>query len=227
MRTTRAGGVAIAALAVGLALSGCGSDNKAEPASSKSSSSSSSSSSSAAPTPGAEANQTIADYIKKNDINEAAATRGEEGTPTLDLPVPDGWEGNDTNKPQGAYGQILYTKDIAPGSKPPVITALMSKLSDNADPAKILEFAPGEVKNLPGFEGGDGEKGQLSGFDSFKIGGTYEKDGAKLFVAQQTVTIPGPHGLFVLQLNAQGAESDTDTLLSAMDTIDQKTTITP
>ena len=83
------------------------------------------------------------------------------------------------------------------------------------------------MKNLPGFEGGDGEKGQLGGFDSFKIGGTYVKDGAKQFVAQQTVTIPGANGLFVLQLNAQGPEAATDALLAAMDAIDQKTTIAP
>jgi hypothetical protein len=227
MGTTRAGGIAIAVLAVGLALSGCGSDKKSEPAASKSSSSSSSAASSAPSTAAVGANETIADYIKKNNINEANVARGDEGAPTIDLPVPDGWEGNEATKPQGAYGQIVSTADPAPGSKRSTITALVSKLSDNADPAEILTYAPGEVKNLPGFEGGDGEKGQLSGLDSFKIGGTYVKDGAKQFVAQQTVVIPGPNGLFVLQLNAQGPESGTDALLAAMDTIDEKTTITP
>ncbi len=224
---SRACGIAIAVLAVGLALSGCGSDKKAEPTSSTSSSSSSSSSAAASTSaPAGEANETIADYIKKNNINEAPAARGEEGSPTLDLPVPDGWEGNDANKPQGAYGEIVYKTDD-PTMAGTSITAIMSKLSDNAVPAEILEYAPGEVKNLPGFEGGDGEKGQLGGFDSFKIGGTYEKDGAKLFVAQQTVTITGPNGLFVLQLNARGPEAATDALLAAMDAIDQQTTITP
>jgi hypothetical protein len=226
MGTTRAGGIAIAVLAVGLALSGCGSDKKSEPAASKSSSSSSSAASSAPSTAAVGANETIADYIKKNNINEANVARGDEGAPTIDLPVPDGWEGNEANKPQGAYGEIVYKTDD-PTKAGATITAIMSKLSDNAVPAEILEYAPGEVRNLPGFEGGDGEKGQLSGFDSFKIGGTYEKDGAKLFVAQQTVTITGPKGLFVLQLNARGPEAATDALLAAMDTIDEKTTITP
>ena len=40
---------------------------------------------------------------------------------------------------------------------PPSIVAIMSKLTGNVDPAKIFEFAPGELKNLPGYESaGDG-----------------------------------------------------------------------
>ncbi len=38
---------------------------------------------------------------------------------------------------------------------PPTIIALVSKLTGNVDPAKILEFAPGEIQNLPGYEGGN------------------------------------------------------------------------
>jgi hypothetical protein len=230
MRTpTRAGGIAIAVLAAGLALSGCGSDKKTETTSSASSSSSSSSSasSSATPTAAPRANETIADYIKKNNINEASVSRGDPGSPTLNLPIPEGWADDDAKKPEGSYGQIAYTGDPALASKPPVITAIMSKLSDNAEPAEILSYAPGEVKNLPGFEGGDGEKDQLSGFDAFKIGGTYVKDGAKLFVAQKTVVIPGNGDLFVLQFNARGPEAATGTLLDAMNVIDQQTKITP
>jgi hypothetical protein len=218
---TRAGGIAIAVLAVGLTLSGCGSDNKAEPTSSKSSSNASST-----PDPAPGTNDTIATYLKTNDINQVRVARGDEGSPAIDLPTPEGWEGAKDKTPQGAYGAIVYkTDDPALAGTPPSIAAFLTKVSDNADPGEILKYAPGEVKNLPGFEGGDGEKSQLGGFDSFKIGGTYVKDGAKLFVAQQTVTIAGPNGLYVMQLNARGPEAATDALLAAMDTIDQKTTI--
>ena len=61
-----------------------------------------------------EPNETIADYIKKNDINEAPVARGDEGSPTVDLPVPDGWEGNEANKPQGAYGADRLHRRPAP-----------------------------------------------------------------------------------------------------------------
>ncbi len=76
-------------------------------------------------------------------------------------------------------------------ANPPTIIALLSKLQGNVDPAKILEFAPGEMKNLPGYEGdGVGSASTLGGFDAWQIGGTYMKDGVKHAVAQKTVIDP-------------------------------------
>ena len=104
----------------------------------------------------------------------------------------------------------------------------MSKLTGNVDPAKILEFAPGEMKNLPGYEGeGDGSASTLGGFDAWQIGGSYMKDGAKRMIAQKTVVIPGQDGLYVLQLNADGLEDQMGPLMDATTVIDEQTTITP
>jgi hypothetical protein len=103
----------------------------------------------------------------------------------------------------------------------------VSKLTGNVDPAKILEFAPGEIKNLPGYEVGDGQPSTLGGFDAYQVGGTYTKDGVKRAIAQKTVVIPGRDGLYVLRLNADGLEEHTFTLIEATDVIDEQTTITP
>jgi hypothetical protein len=78
--------------------------------------------------------------------------------------------------------------------------------------AEFGVYTSGEMKNLPEFEGGKGEKDRLGGFDAVRIGGGYVKDDTKLFVAQKTVVIPSPNGLFVLQLNAKGAEDRADVL---------------
>ena len=68
----RAGVIAVVAIAIGIGLSGCGSDTKAEPSTSKQTSAESSATSSkAAPTTSAQAagpNKTIVDYIKENAI---------------------------------------------------------------------------------------------------------------------------------------------------------------
>ena len=125
------------------------------------------------------------------------------------------------------YGAIVST-DPTFAQDPPTIIALVSKLAGNVDPAKILEYAPGEIKNLPGYDGSqDGSSSTLSGFDATQIGGTYTKDGVKRAIAQKTVVIPGQDGLYVLQLNADGTEDQMGALMDATNTIDEQTTITP
>jgi hypothetical protein len=114
------------------------------------------------------------------------------------------------------------------GHNPPTIIALVSKLTGNVDPAKILEYAQGEIKNLPGYDGAtEGSPSTLGGFEATQIGGTYTKDGVKRAIAQKTVVIPGQDALFVLQLNADGTEDQMGALMDATGVIDEQTTITP
>jgi hypothetical protein len=113
---------------------------------------------------------------------------------------------------------------------PPSIVAIMSKLTGNVDPAQIFKYAPGELKNLPGYESaGDGGEAKLGGFDAYQIGATYLKDGTKRLIAQKTVIIPAAdgNGIFVLQLNAGGTEDQIGPLMDATSTIDEQTRITP
>jgi hypothetical protein len=226
MKKLRAGGIAILAVAVGLGLSGCGSDDKTVEATS--SSSTSGSASKAPPSQeAAKPNVTIPDYIKQNGIQESPVKRGDPGSPEINLPLPPGWVDMGPETPQWAYFGMKFTGDPAIPA-PPTIIALLSKLQGNIDPAKILEFAPGEMKNLPGYEGdGVGSATKLSGFDAWQIGGTYMKNGVKHAVAQKTVVIPAPDGVFVLQLNAAGTEDQMGVLADATNIIDEQTTIVP
>lgn len=232
--TTR--GLAVAATVLGLALAGCGSNTKTDTAAKESTSSTSAtsktseaSSTSAAPSSTANAsgpNYTIMDYVKDNKITETPVKRGDPGTPTVNLPIPEGWADAGGKAPDWAWGQIVLAGTPA-GPVPPTITAIMSKLT-GADPAKIVEYAPNELKNLPEYEGGNaGQTGKLGGFDAVQVGGTYVKDGQKLLIAQKTVLIPAGQDLFVLQLNAQGTEDDMGPLMDATTAIDEQTTITP
>jgi uncharacterized protein YceK len=230
-RALRASVIAISAIAIGIGLSGCGSDTKTEPSTSKQTSAASSTTTSkAAPTsaaPAAGANKTIVDYIKENGIVESPVHRGDPGAPTIDLPFPPGWEDAGNRTPKWAYGAIVFT-DPAMAQDPPTIIALVSKLTGDVDPAKILEYAPGEIKNLPGYDGAtDGQPSTLGGFDATQIGGTYTKDGVKRAIAQKTVVIPGQDALYVLQLNADGTEDQMGALMDATGVIDEQTKITP
>jgi hypothetical protein len=236
---TTAGGVAIALVALGMALAGCGSDSKtaassSSAASGSSSASSSATSSSAAPSstsssPAAGANPTIADYIQENGITETPVKRGDPGAPTIDLPTPAGWADAGAKTPQGAYDAIVFT-DPSMAADPPSIVAIVSKLTGNVEAAKIFQYAPGELKNLPGYESaGDGNNAKLGGFDAYQSGATYVKDGAKRLIAKKTVAIPASDGsgIYVLQLSANGTEDQIAPLMDATSQIDEKTTITP
>ena len=176
----------------------------------------------------AKPNKSIPDYIKENGIIEAPVKRGDPGSPEINLSFPPGWEDMGPQTPPWAWGGNKFTGDPAMAANPPTILALLSKLTGNVDPAKILEYAPGEMRNLPLYEGdGVGSASTLGGFDAWQVGGTYVKDGAKHAVAQKTVVIPGADGLFVLQLNADGTEDQMGILMDATKQIDDQTTIIP
>ena len=102
MKASALTGVAAAVTALAVVLSGCGSDTKTATSSSSSTESSKTSSAGAStskkPTVAARAqnaagpNPTIASYIKDNGITETPVHMGDPGAPTINLPVPDGWQ---------------------------------------------------------------------------------------------------------------------------------------
>lgn len=226
----RAGVTAIAAVALGIGLAACSSDNAGEEASTAASSATSETAApdqaSPSPAPPAGPGKTLTQYIQESGLTETPVLRGDPGAPTIDLPVPPGWEAAGPRAPQGAYDAIIYTADPT-ATTPPTIVAFVSKLTGEADPVKVIEYAPNETRNLPGFQGADkGEPGSLGGFDATTIGGFYTKDGINHMVAQKTVVIPGQDGLFVLKLIADGTEDLAYPLMEATAAIDEQTKIT-
>jgi hypothetical protein len=224
-KSAAAMGVAIAAISLGVGLVGCGSHSKSTTTSSSTSTSSATKTTTSTSAQASAPNQTIADYIKQNGIQETMIIHGTPGAPTIDLPVPDGWK----VLPESAdapYGGVAFNTPTDPND-PPKIIAIVEKLTGNVDTDKLLAVAPGEVKNLQGYDGGDGEKNTLSGFPAYQLGGDYTKDGTQRVVAQKTVVIQGKDGLYVLQLNAEGPQPDKTPLMDATTVIDDKTTITP
>jgi hypothetical protein len=228
-KLTTAAGVGLATVALSVALVGCGSGSKAEESKTSTTTSAATSSTSANAEPSAPpatgAHKTIQDYVKGNNIQETTIKRGDPG-PTINLPVPDGWK--DTNEMPGApYGAIVYEATTVPDN-PPRILALVSRLTGNVDPQQILALAPGELQNIPGYDGPtEGQTDTLGGYDAVQLGGSYDVNGKKGMIAQKTVVIPGQDGLYVLQLNAYSDESEIGVLADATTVVDEQTTITP
>jgi len=230
---TRAG---IAAVALSVVLAGCSSATKTEEKKETSTTASATSSAekttttteskSGLTTPKPTGtHRTIQDYIKENNIQETPIKRGDPG-PTIDLPIPDGWETKD-GLPEAPYGAIVYPNTKVPNN-PPRILAIFEKLTGNVDPEQILALAPGELQNIPGFDGStEGTRDKLGGFDAVQLGGQYDVDGKQGMIAQKTVVIPSQDGLYVLQLNAYSDESEADVLMDATNQVDEQTKITP
>ena len=232
--TTAWARVGIATVALSVALSGCSSATKTEEkketstttttSAEKTTSTTESKSAMTTPAPTG-THRTIQDYIKENNIQETPIKRGDPG-PSIDLPVPDGWEIKD-GLPEAPYGAIIYPASKVPDN-PPRILAIFEKLTGNVDPEQILALAPGELQNIPGYDGStEGSKDKLGGFDAVQLGGHYDVNGKQGMIAQKTVVIPGQDGLYVLQLNAYSDESEADILMDATNVVDEQTTITP
>ena len=236
MRASSLTGVAAAMTALAVVLSGCGSDTKtATESSSKTETSSEADKTTetskkpkvtkTSEAPAAGPNPTIATYIQENNIQEVGIKMGDPSAPPVNLPVPPGWTVVAPEEaPEWAYGAIVNTEPEWADDQPNVI-AIMSKLVGDVDPDQIVALAPGELMNLPDYDGGEGEASTLAEFPAVVLGGTYTRDGETRFIAQKTVLIPAPDGQYVLQLNVDGPEDARDVLNAVTETIDNETTI--
>ena len=164
-------------------------------------------------------------YIVENKIAEVPFKPGQAGTPQIDFPLPPDWSPAGDRTPEWAYGAIIYDKAQDP-QNPPFMYAIASKLTGDVDPAKILEYAPGQLNELPDFKAiGAPERSMLSGFDSIDYVGTYVRDGESRAVGQQTIVIPDDDALFVLQLNGEAPEGQEQIVIDAAKISREQTTI--
>jgi hypothetical protein len=227
-RTTAISGAAIAIVALGVGLTGCGSHSNSTSAPSKPSTTTTTATPQAKVAPRTTVpgpNPTIATYIQQNNIAETPVHRGDPGAPDISLPIPDGWADAGPDTPANAYWAIVLTGPQAAKYTPSIVVTV-SKLTGDVDPQKILDLAPGELKNLPGFKQmGDGSEGSLADFPAYGFGGTWADNGQTKAVAQKLVVLPADDGVFVLRLNADCLQDQIDQTMPATIAIDDKTTI--
>lgn len=71
--------------------------------------------------------------------------------------------------------------------------AIAAKLTGDVDPQKILDLAPGQLNELPGFTPtrGGPTRDTFAGYDAINYVGTYQSNGKTRSVGQETVVIPG------------------------------------
>ena len=171
---------------------------------------------------------TIPQYFAANNITATPVYRGEPGTPVISFTVPRGWTDAGPEAPDGAYGAAFYDSSVDV-DYPSSIVVLLSKLSGNADPAKILEAAPGELEALPDYTVvSKPQASTMSGFDAIQLSGLYTReDGEQRIIAQKTVVIPAQDGMYVLQMNADGPRDEARVIQEATVVLDERAEIAP
>ena len=174
------------------------------------------------------AGKTIQAYFSENDITATPVRRGEPGAPVITFALPKGWSDAGPDTPKDAYGAAFYDNSVDP-EYPPSVVVLLSKLAGDADAAKILQYAPGELEALPDYTVvSEPETSTLSGFEAVQLGGHYtRKDGVERIIAQKTVVIPAQDALYVLQMNVDVSKAEGPVLQGVTGSLDESAKIAP
>lgn len=168
---------------------------------------------------------TIADYIKQSGLVETPVHRGDPGAPVFNWPTPPGWIDAGTRTPAWAYSAMVNDPTNPPD--PPSVISLISKLTGDVDPNKLLEFAPNELQNLAEYKAnGDVTRGEISGFPSVHLAGSYAKAEQRRAITQTTIVIQAPGAVYVLQINADALERDRSALTDVNKAIEAQATVT-
>lgn len=171
---------------------------------------------------------TLHQYILDNKIAEVPIKPNEPGTPKISFPLLPDWRAAGDQKPDWAYGAIVYDKAQDP-EDPPFMYAIASKLTGDVDPNKILDLAGGQLNELPEFKPVDGiapTRTKFDGYDAISYAGTYQWEGQSRSVGQETIVIPGDNALFVLQLNGEAPGGQEQVVIDAVKLIRDQTQIT-
>ncbi|MGB8403993.1 MAG: LpqN/LpqT family lipoprotein, partial [Mycobacterium sp.] len=186
---------------------------------------------------------TIATYLHDVNPNLVMTHRHDPGAPIITLPMPEHWVDAGTTTRSFAYQTIVY-RGPTTVSYVPSVTALISKLGPGVEPQKIIDFAPGELNNLPGFAAIDrGQMRTIDGRQAFRLSGTWnapvvpatpgtagapdvpEVPAMQRLIAQYTVVIEDHATLYVLQINVDAAAGQNAIFQQICDAIDQDTKI--
>lgn len=195
--------------------------------------------------------KTIADYIAESQITSTPVPRAEDGgdpgAPIIGMGLLAGYTqtcrrpwcrtlgGFGGNGRRGltaeasarAYGAVQWESSVDPND-PPIMVVLLDKLTGAVDPAKILEYAPGELKNLPNYEPlAEDDSSSLGGYKAVQLAGRYSIDGEVRSIGQKTVVLPREDATYVLQIIVESLDADAETLARVTSTVDELTVIDP
>jgi hypothetical protein len=154
--------------------------------------------------------RTIAGYMLLHGIKVMPPLhKGDPGAPTIDSPLLFGWDPVAPDiEAKYAYNEIAYTAAGAgEASAAASITTILAHLVGVVDPKNIIDFAPGELEEWPGFKLAETKPCIVQSYPGYLIAGTWDNNGQTQFVGQLTVVIPASDGAYLLQFELNCLES--------------------
>jgi len=209
-----------AAVALGIALTGCGSSTTAG---------------SSSPSPTTESGKTFGDYLSANHITKEAPKIGAAGVPTVTPPELTGWSPADSVPIDGVTPVLSVKYDgSATGVGIAIVQVAMMKLTGNIDQNGLLAAVKQDCSNF-GSTVPDGAKLRadptalsISGFTGWQvIADAIDKGGKKTVLAVGEVIIPGKDATYLLPVSGAASPELEGTMLDAVHLVETKTTIQP
>ncbi|WP_370250361.1 LpqN/LpqT family lipoprotein [Nocardioides sp.] len=170
--------------------------------------------------------ETIATYLAGLGATQRTVA---PSTGFLDVPRAPGWTFTPDQPPYAPYGALVFDGGTDPQQPPRVLMLAIELGSAAVDPARLLELAPNELLELPGFEAmvDEPDRFRLAGFDAVRYAGTIPAGDSPLTIIQYTAVVPAEVGLYVVQLNAYARPAELETLTAMMERIDTSLGIDP
>jgi hypothetical protein len=223
--------IGITAVAVGVALTGCGSKTAAPISNTGTSAATSSTSTSAkSASPKAASGRSFDDYLSANHITVAAPRIGAAGVPVVTLPVLARWSPGPDEVETG-YADLLSVKyDSTPTDRSlAVVEVEMAKLTGDIDQNKLLAAAkPSNLMDPIDKFRADPSTISISGFNGWQvIADTEGGEGKKLVLALRSVIIPGHDATYLLRVSGVASPDLEGAMFDALHMIDTQTTIKP
>jgi hypothetical protein len=225
--------IGITAVAVGVALAGCGSKTAAPISSTPAGTSTVAGPASSAAKPAqpkATRVKSFDDYLSANHITVAAPQIGAAGVPVVTLPVLAGWSHRELDAHEG-YADLASVKDDSTptGESLAVVRVEMAKLTGDIDQSKLLAAAkPNHVDDPIDKFRADPSAISISGFSGWQVTADTEgEEGKKLTIASRAVIIPGQDATYFLRVSAIASSDLEGAMFDALHLIDTQTTIKP
>jgi hypothetical protein len=172
--------------------------------------------------------ETFDQFIQRHGVQLATVQIGDPSAPTINSPLPDGWQWVTMTEADDSYAAIVYAGPEATQYGPSIVTTL-AKFTNYVDYVEVVKALLGEARNMPGQNFIAAAPTALCGYFGYHQLGTWIGVGPEenALCARSVVVVPTTSGdVYLLEFTGNGSLAQGDILSAAYNIIAKQTTIT-